>query len=226
MDEETIRIVLLVIAFSLLMIGGFLRRPGIGILFCLIAIGYISWSEPAGLTQFGLAAERNWWTTVGLGILIGTLLAIISMAVLEPFVEGLTGRVHDISIVEGVRGNLAGFLRWLLVVWVFVATLEELVFRGYLMREFVWLAGHSTVSIAVALILSSAAFGLSHLYQGISGGLSSAVIGLILGAIYLASGFNLWLLIIIHGVIDTVQIGLIFADKDEDIRNWFPALRG
>ena len=223
MGQVGIRIALLIIAYLILGISGMLRRPGVGILFTLLSIGYLTWTDAAGMAQFGFKAGQNWWITVGLSLLVGTLLAVFAMAVLEPLVERLTGQPHDISIVDGVRGSLVGFLQWLVIVWVLVAFLEELVYRGYLMREFLRLAGDSTLSMVIALILSSAVFGLAHLYQGISGGLSSGVIGLALGLIYLASGFNLWLLILIHGVIDTVQIGLISANMDEDIRRWILA---
>ena len=56
---------------------------------------------------------------------------------------------------------------------------EEALFRGYLQRQFMAL----TNSAALGIILSAAAFGAAHAYQGWSRALSIALLGLMLGAL-------------------------------------------
>ncbi|HZD40608.1 MAG TPA: CPBP family intramembrane glutamic endopeptidase [Terriglobales bacterium] len=226
MNEEILRAILLLLSSITLVGSGVVRRPGIGIIFTLAGIAFLTWSSPQTLNQFGFRGQDSWLLTMSLGFLIGSLLALLATAVIEPLAERLTGQPHDITIVEGVRGNLAVLVRWLIIIWLLVGFLEELIYRGYLMTEFVRLVGVSTASAVASLIFSSAVFGFSHLYQGRSGTISSSIVGLIIGIVFLLSNFNLWLAILIHGVIDTVQLILISMDKDAEVRRWFLASGG
>jgi membrane protease YdiL (CAAX protease family) len=117
--------------------------------------------------------------------------------------------------------NLSGFdrvaedVKWLVVSLAFTWTLfafgEKLVFRGYITNRIANLAGFTRNGWAVALLLASALFGLSHFRQGIKGVIESFIDGLILGALYLRFGRALAVPIIAHGVTDTVDFLLIFV---------------
>ncbi len=73
---------------------------------------------------------------------------------------------------------------------------EEFVFRGFLLWYFaVW-----TGPVPAALI-SSAIFGLGHIYLGLKHVPQTALVGLIFAAIVLATG-SLWPAIVIHAVVD------------------------
>lgn len=61
---------------------------------------------------------------------------------------------------------------------------EELLYRGWLLN----LIGALTGSVWIGLLLSSVAFGLGHAYQGPQGILSTGVVGLLLGLIFLWIG--------------------------------------
>ena len=79
---------------------------------------------------------------------------------------------------------------------------EEILYRGYLM---VYIT--STVAIESmwpAALLSSLAFGLGHAYQGPKGVLKIGLLGLAMAGLYLLTG-SLWLLIVLHAVIDLVS---------------------
>lgn len=52
-------------------------------------------------------------------------------------------------------------------------------------------------------------FGLGHAYLGPRGVMNAASIGLVSGAVYWASGRNLWPLIVAHGLIDSVSLTLL-----------------
>jgi membrane protease YdiL (CAAX protease family) len=60
-------------------------------------------------------------------------------------------------------------------------------------------------------VLSSAAFGLAHFDQGWTGVLENAIDGALLAGLYFASGRNLWLPIVAHGVTDSLDSLLIFS---------------
>ncbi len=60
------------------------------------------------------------------------------------------------------------------------------------------------------MILVSVPFGFGHYYKGPPGVLDSTYSGLVLGAVYLLSGRNLWAPILSHGIADTVALFVVF----------------
>jgi membrane protease YdiL (CAAX protease family) len=130
----------------------------------------------------------------------------------------ITNTTHDHSLVAGVKGNWKAFIQWILIVWLFVALLEEGLFRGFLMTEISKIIGNSSGALLLNILFTSIVFGLSHGYQGRGGALSTGIVGVVLGSIFVLSEFNLWLAIFTHGFIDTVGIGLIAVDGDKYIR--------
>ena len=98
----------------------------------------------------------------------------------------------------------------LLVIWTFAAFGEELSYRGYLLRRAADSLGRSNLAYLAAMILVSVLFGFGHYYKGPSGVLDSTYSGLVLGAVYLLSGRNLWAPILSHGIADTVALFVVF----------------
>jgi membrane protease YdiL (CAAX protease family) len=106
----------------------------------------------------------------------------------------------------------------MLLVWLVVAPLEEVVFRGFLMTEIARIVGTSPWANAVNVLLASAVFGLAHGYQGRGGVVSTAIVGAVLGWVFVASEFDMWLAVLAHGFVDTIGIALIAVGADETIR--------
>jgi membrane protease YdiL (CAAX protease family) len=91
--------------------------------------------------------------------------------------------------------------------------MEEMAYRGYLMNRVAYAAGGTRAAWALSLVVVSALFGVVHLYQGASGMITAGISGLLFGILYLASGRNLWLPIIAHGINDTIGFTLIYLGK-------------
>ena len=66
------------------------------------------------------------------------------------------------------------------------------------------------MSWAAGLVFVTVLFGFGHSYQGLAGMIDTGIHGLILGAVYLASGRNLWVTILAHGTADTIALGMVF----------------
>jgi membrane protease YdiL (CAAX protease family) len=196
-----------------LAVTGLLRRPGLGIILALLLIAYNLLSGRPTPAQLGLSPTGSWLATLLFGLLLGAAIALLATSLIDPVAENLTGRPHDISIVAGIQGDPKVLVQWLLTVWIFVALLEELLFRGYLMTQLALLLPASLWGLAANLLISSLIFGLAHAYQGPSGVVSAGLIGLLIGIVFLASGFNLWLAILIHACIDTFQLTLLYAGR-------------
>ena len=92
--------------------------------------------------------------------------------------------------------------RWFLALSITAGICEELLFRGYFFA-IAW----PYLTLAGVVVASAAIFGLGHAYQGVRGIVKTAVIGLLFGAIYVATGSLVWPMIL-HALLD-IQGGTI-----------------
>lgn len=81
---------------------------------------------------------------------------------------------------------------------------EEVLYRGYLP----WLFAHF-MPVAAAFAMATVAFGLGHVYQGVSGIVKTTVIGAIMAGLTYASG-SLLPAIVLHVALDAVNGNLAY----------------
>lgn len=210
--------VLLIVAVSALLVGtGLRKQPGIGAVASVLLIAGALWFRGESPSAIGFAPPEDWGGTILLGFAYAVLLQLLAATLVGPLSEKLTGTEHDHSVFDGVRGNRRVLLRWLALVWTLVVFLEEGIFRGFLMTEIVKVAGTGPVALCFNALFTSVVFGLAHGYQNRSGMVSAGMVGLFLGALFIFEGFNLWLVIFVHGFVDTIAIVLIAAGADRSI---------
>jgi len=209
---------ILLLVIVVILVTSFRRVPGIGVIAALALIGITMWLRGDGFIGLGFLPPENWTATILWSILLGVGIQFLSTLVLEPFSDRVTKSSTDHSAFDGLRGNLKNFMLMLAVVWIVVAFVEEIIFRGYMMGEIAALWGDSTPVTIASLTVTSVIFGLAHWYQSRSGALSTGIIGFILGILFVASGYNLWLPILTHGFIDTVGLFLIYANLDKSMQ--------
>jgi uncharacterized protein len=161
----------------------------------------------------GLARPSRWAPVLAAGALAGVGMELLELFVTQPLLVRLLGKMPDLSLLQGLRGNATMLLFGLLLTWTLAAFGEEMVYRGYLMNRFAGLGNNSRTAWIVSLLLVSAVFGFGHLDQGITGQTENAINGLLLGLLYLGCGKNLWVPIIAHGITDTVDITLLFLGR-------------
>lgn len=213
--EQLISLLLIMVVSGLLIITGLKKQPGIGIIGSVVVIVITLWLRKDSLATLGFSAPQNWLATILLGLALGLVIQLMSVTLIEPLTERLTHTTHDHSVVDNVKGNWKAFIQWMLAVWIFVAILEEGVYRGFLMTETARVLGTGFGALLISVIFTSTVFGLSHGYQGRSGMLSTGIVGILLGSIFAWSDFNLWLVIFTHGFIDTIGIGMIAIGADQ-----------
>ena len=217
-NSTSIHILIILVVSALLIITGLRKQPGIGILGAIIIIVLFLWARGDPLTQLGFNAPQRWLHTIIIGFGLGVVIQLVSVILIEPITEKITHSKHDHSVLGSVKGNWKVFLQWMIMVWVFVAVIEEGIYRGFLMVEIKNLLGVGVIALIINLLYTSIVFGLSHCYQGHCGMLSTGIVGAILGLIFILSNFNLWLVIFTHGFIDTIGIGLIAIGGDKWIQ--------
>ena len=141
---------------------------------------------------------------VALGLFAFYVFAVV------PGMTKLTGVPIDYSSFKQLEGNLPSCLIALLVVWATAGFGEEIIFRGYFMRQFVKFFGESKVSITLNIVLFACFFGFMHSYQGITGQLVAGFVGSLLALIFYLRKYDLWFIIAVHGFFDTFALICIY----------------
>ncbi len=125
---------------------------------------------------------------------------------LVPAVEILTGDPINYTNTEQLRGNLPTTLTWLLVIWVTAAFGEEIIFRGFFMRQFVKFFGDSKISLLINMLIFCSFFGYMHMQQGLTGQIVATTVGALFFIIFYLRKYDLWFMVMIHGFFNTLGI--------------------
>ncbi len=147
----------------------------------LALVGYFVWAEGGTAASIG-------WRRRGAGheVLLGALAfapALLGLALLQSLLQSFglpPARPPPAALIPQTPGD-AAFAVVLLVV---VAVVEETLFRGFLLTRLLALTGHRGVALTVATLV----FALGHGYQGVTGLIAVAALGLLYGVIYLWRG--------------------------------------
>jgi len=177
----------------------------------LFLLGFIS-LRLRGLRwrDVGFTRPRSWVIAIGIGVVAGICMEAIELFLTQPLIARLTGKMPDLSDFADTAGNWKMLLFWLALIWLLGALGEEIVYRGYLMDRVAGLFRNTRAAWIISLLVVSVAFGGAHIDQGITGMIENVWNGLLLGALYLASGRNLSVPTIAHGVTDTIDLLLMY----------------
>ena len=154
---------------------------------------------PALGLEAPLSVSNVLWTGALFLVGIGTLL--VFRAVRRAMGTEETRLVHQLMPVTGKEKRLFAGLS------LCAGFGEEMAYRGYALTALVLATGSATL----ALIVTSATFGVLHAYQGLIGVVRTGVVGLIMGAAFLHTG-SLWPPIVAHTLIDLVA-GLALRER-------------
>ncbi len=180
---------------------------------CVLAI--ITWlirRNGQSWRDFGLRRFAPWWKLAG--ITLGFFIA--KLFVVQPVADSIRNAFHlaksDHSPLTHIHGNLSALITWLCIAWFVGAFAEEMIFRGYLMGRVGNLLGGRWPGWLTALILQAALFGLGHAYLGPGGMVSAGSAGIAYGLFYFVGGQNLWPVVLVHGIWDTLGLTLIYLN--------------
>jgi membrane protease YdiL (CAAX protease family) len=163
------------------------------------ALFFLHWSRTGrSLALLGLGAPSTTGAAAGaLAIAAGIALVVaqkrgvaaLSLERLERLRAGL-GELADLLPATPRE------LGWFGATSMTAGICEELFYRGFAM----WYVREIAGTVA-AVVVTSALFGFAHAYQGRKGTIKTAIVGLVMAAITLASG-TLWAAMIVHAAID------------------------
>ncbi len=131
---------------------------------------------------------------IGLGILAGAVMGGVAAGIVQRKKQKTKLVIGDIEALFPRNG--AEMLRTALLS-LNAGLSEELFFRLLLPLALVGLFGNPVACFLGAAVL----FGLPHIYQGAVGCIGATVLGLVLTAIYVATG-SLWIAMAVHAAID------------------------
>ncbi len=141
------------------------------------------------------------------GIAVGMLIAILLPAALalrsQKIREKAAKAAKKLAFLLPSTGEER---RWWWLICITAGICEEAVYRGFLLHYLHVLPFH--LSVTWALGVASVIFGIGHLYQGVGGAVQTALIGLVLGAMFLVTG-NLLLPIVVHVLLDLRVLALL-----------------
>jgi len=139
--------------------------------------------------------------------LVSIVLFLVYYFILLPGITYMTGQAIDyLDFRALLQGNTPALLNILPFVWISAGFGEEIIWRGYFMRQFTKLFGESTLSMTINIILFGVIFGLCHSYQGITGQIVTGILGSVLAIIFYSKKYDLWFNIAIHGFFDTLAL--------------------
>jgi len=131
-----------------------------------------------------------------LGILVTFVAAqALVPAILAPFFDI---PAPDMSRYDFIRGDALAAVAMALLLPVTAAIPEEVVYRGFLMRQFMRLYGDRHTGANLAVLSQALIFGAAHFQWGPGGMVMTSIMGIVWGGAYLLCGRNLWIVILAH----------------------------
>ena len=178
----------------------------------LLVLGWISLRvRGVSWKSIGFTRPASWRSVVVWGLVAGVAMECLELFATQPLLMRLLHAPPDLSFLTELRGNVAELVVVLALTWTLAAFGEELAWRGYILNRIADVIKLPRLRWPVAVVLSSAVFGLAHFDQGWTGVIENAIDGALLAGLYFAAGRNLWLPIIAHGLTDSLDSLLIFS---------------
>lgn len=144
---------------------------------------------------------------IATGIVTQTALQAIGIAPLPEGQDAATDRFG------GIAGNLPIYLMWLGIGIVSGGFAEEMFFRGYLITRLQTAFKGLPLSPVLAVFGAGIIFGYGHFYyQGLSGWITTGMIGAVIGSLFLLYKRNLWPLIIAHAFVDALGMTSMYLE--------------
>ena len=167
----------------------------------LVAVTFLLWfGQGRDLPGLGLGFANGvkpssfWITAAVTGILIALLILNTRAILRSP--EQQKKILESLGSVAELMPHSRHERRWFAALSVTAGICEEILYRGFLL----WFC---TVLVGVpgAVALTTLVFGAVHLYQGPTGGLRAAGLGLIMALLTVFSG-SVWLAMVLHAAAD------------------------
>jgi membrane protease YdiL (CAAX protease family) len=141
------------------------------------------------------------------------------MLAYSPLADGLATRLVDkpptLEAFRAIQQSRGKLIAGIVVAWVLGGILEELVFRGIVLKSIESLLTASLIeplAAGVAVCTAALGAGVIHLYQGPRAVVIVIQQSVLFGVLFVIGGYNLWAVMLCHGLYDTIAF-VRFAKK-------------
>jgi membrane protease YdiL (CAAX protease family) len=214
----------LLIAIWLGIVAVWFRRSTIVLVGGLFVVGFYTVAALAlgsvSAEELGLGIPSRPLVTIGLALVWWALMFAYS-----PLADRLATRWFakppTLQAFRAIQQSTLKLVTGILVAWVLGGILEELVFRGIVLRSIgLWLAPWVGVPLAAAcaVLLAASGAGPIHIYQGSRAVAIIVQLSVLFGVLFVISGYDLWAVILCHGLYDTVAF-IRFGNKKSRYSN-------
>jgi membrane protease YdiL (CAAX protease family) len=218
------RTALLLIVIWLSIVGIRFRRSTTVLAGGLFAIGVSTAVALARGTisadELGLGIPSRPLVTIGLVLVWwGVMLAYSPLA--DRLATRWFAKPPTLQSFRAIQQSTMKLVAGILVAWVLGGILEELAFRGIVLRSIeLWLRASLGVPVAAACAvwLAAAGAGVIHIYQGPRAVAIIVQLSVLFGVLFVISGYSLWAVMLCHGLYDTVAF-IRFANKKSRYSN-------
>ncbi len=162
------------------------------------------------LSDLGFTRPARWWTVPFQAAAI-----FIAFVVVQNVAPLLVAPIFelpppDFSRYDAIRGNLPAALAMAVMLPLFAAIPEEIVYRGFLINRFSAIFGTGGGGIASSVMLQALIFGAIHFQWGPGGVIVTTLMGLVWGIAYVLCGRNLWIVIIAHSLAHLALVAQLY----------------
>jgi len=164
-----------------------------------LTLGLLSWwlLDGRDLASLGLVPAAGGWQWLAIGVgLVGVVVMILQMLSVLRNPEKLEQIRAEMGELSLLAPQSPAEDRRFAMLAVTAGVCEEILYRGMLLAVLIPVTG-----IWPAVALNAVIFGLGHAYQGLSGIVKTALVGLIMALLTVFSG-SLFVAILLHAVID------------------------
>lgn len=215
---------LLLIVFWLLLVAIRFRRSTIVLIGGLVAIGLYTLiaflSDKVTAAELGLAIPTSWWRVIGFAAAWTAIMFAYS-----PFADRLATRAFakppTLGSFRAIQESRVKLIAGIVVAWILGGILEELVFRGIVLKSVESLLTASliaSIATGAAVCIAALGAGLVHFYQGYRAMVIITQLSILFGVLFVISGYNLWTVMLCHGMYDTIAF-IRFANKKSKYSN-------
>jgi membrane protease YdiL (CAAX protease family) len=178
------------------------------VVLCLLA-GLSLAVRRAGPSTLGFHRVAHPWRLAGRVLALAAGWTLLQVGLVMPVLNHVAGDRQDLSDFEDLEGN-AGLLVLLVVAsWLLGALVEETAVRGYLQTRITDVLGAQRLGIAVAVVITSALFGVLHTEQGAIGVVLTFLDALFFSWLRWHHG-TLWASVLGHGFNNTIGMVTFF----------------
>lgn len=170
--------------------------------------------------ELGLSHPASWLSTFGFAIA-----GLLIMLAYSPTADKLATRFFEepptLNAFTGLQESKSKLIAGIIAAWILGGILEELIVRGIVLLSVetmltAWIS--KPIATVIAVIVAAVGAGLVHAYQGPRAMVIITQLSILFGILFVVSGYNLWAVMLCHGLYDTIAF-IRFAARKSNYSN-------